>query len=288
MFIMRDAIPLASSIIPALYAGSFVHCAGYYPALSVYYPRYYLGLSPPYVRFPALYAGISVHPPIARTPSPILYFFCQKFAYMRKKYYFCSRLEQRMIVMKKIMFLLIICTCTASCLDFSRKVERADFPGKVESFVLTQYGKGDSTSTHVIDMQDVLGVKINQVYVFSEPTSNEEISEIIGIKLPHREMTWSWDSKYRIICTQDKQITYEELYEMKNVCFIGNDTIWNLTKECQELYSQYNPGMTAPTHCNYQVFCSSRMSVKKKVLSKREIDKCQPISKYWFELSAAK
>ena len=61
----------APSIIPALYAGSFVHCAGYYPALSVYYPRYFLGLSPPYVRFPALYAGISVHPPIARSPSPV-------------------------------------------------------------------------------------------------------------------------------------------------------------------------------------------------------------------------
>ena len=81
---MRDAIPLAPSIIPALNAGSFVHCAGYYPALSVYYPRYYLGLSPPYVRFPALYAGISVHPPIARTP-PLYYIFSVKNLHISKK-----------------------------------------------------------------------------------------------------------------------------------------------------------------------------------------------------------
>ena len=193
-----------------------------------------------------------------------------------------------MIVMKKIMFLLIICTCTASCLDFFKESRTADFPGKVESFVLTQYGKGDSTSTHVIDMQDILGVKINKVYVFPEPTSNEEISEIIGIKLPHREMTWSWDTKYRIICTQNKQITYEELYEMKNVYFVGNDTTWHLSKKCQDIYSQFHPGMTPPTWCNYEVFHSPKMNVKRKVLSKKERETCRPISKYWYELSAAK
>lgn len=163
-----------------------------------------------------------------------------------------------------------------------------DFPRKVESYVLTQYGKGDSTSIYPIDMKDVLRVNISKIYIFPEPTSSEEISEIIGIKLPHREMTWSWDSKYHIICTQDKQITYEELYEMKNVYFIGNDTTWHLTKECQELYSQYNPGMTAPAWCEYQVFHSSQMNIKIKVRSKREIEKCQPISKYCFELSAVK
>ncbi len=84
MFIMRDAIPLAPSIIPALYVGSFVHCAGYYPALSVYYPRYYLGLSPPYVRFPALYA-VSASILLSPVPRPLYYIFSVKNLHMSEK-----------------------------------------------------------------------------------------------------------------------------------------------------------------------------------------------------------
>ena len=142
--------------------------------------------------------------------------------------------------MKKKMFLFIICTCMVSCVDF---------PRKIENYVLIQYGNGDTTSI-IIDLQDVLGVDMSKVYVFSEPTSSEEISEIIGIKLPHKEITWSWETKYHIICVQGKQITYEEIYKMKNVCFVGNDTTWHLSKECQDLYSHYYLGMTAPSWCN--------------------------------------
>ena len=181
--------------------------------------------------------------------------------------------------MKNSLFLFIICTCMVSCMDF---------PSKVENYVLSQYGYGDSVFIYTIDMQDVLGVDISNVYVFSEITSSEEISEIIGIELPHKEITWSWDTKYRIICIQDKRITYEELYEMKNICFVGNDTTWHLSKDCQDLYSHYYPGMTSPTLCAYQVFRSSRMNVKRKVLSNRERKACRPISRYWYELSAAK
>ena len=167
-------------------------------------------------------------------------------------------------------------------------VSCADFPSKVENYVLMHYGNGDSTVIYKIDMKDVLGVDISDVYVFHELTSSEEIAEIIGIKLPHKEITWSWDTKYRIVCIQDKKITYDELYEMKNIRFVGNDTTWHLSKECQDLYSQYYPGMTAPTLCKYQVFHSSQMNIKRKVLSKREKEAYQSISKYWYELSAAK
>ena len=180
--------------------------------------------------------------------------------------------------MKKFLILFLICAGLPGCMDF---------PAKVGHYVSKKYGDADSTSIYEIDLQDVLGVKISDVYVFGEVTSNEEISEIIGIELPHREMTWSWETKYRIICVYDKQVTYEELYEMKNVHFDGNDTIGHLSQECQDRFSQFHPGMTAATKCDYQVFHSPKMKVKRKILSKRKRETCWPVSKYWFELSAA-
>ena len=88
--------------------------------------------------------------------------------------------------MKKILIFFIICIGLQSCTDFS---------AKVENFVSERYGNADSSSVYEIDLQDILGEKINEVYIFGEITSNEEISEIIGIELPHRKMTMSWETK---------------------------------------------------------------------------------------------
>ena len=124
--------------------------------------------------------------------------------------------------MKKILIFLIICVGLSSCTDFS---------AKVENFVSERYGEADSSAVYEIDLQDILGERINEVYIFGEITSNEEISEIIGIELPHRKMTMSWETKYRIVCVYGKQVTYEELYTKRNVFIDGNATIFYFSQK---------------------------------------------------------
>ena len=180
--------------------------------------------------------------------------------------------------MKKILIFFIICVGLPSCTDFS---------AKVENFVSERYGDADSSSVYEIDLQDIIGKRINEVYIFGEITSNEEISEIIGIELSRRKMTMSWETKYRIVCVYDKQVTYEELYTKRNVSIDGNDTIFYFSQKCQDLYSQFHPGMTAPTFCDYKVFHSPKMKVKREPLSKNEEKEHWHKKKYCYELSAA-
>lgn len=183
------------------------------------------------------------------------------------------------IAMKKFLILFLICAGLPGCMNF---------PTKVGHYVSKKYGDADSTSVYEIDLQDVLGVKISDVYVFGEVTSNEEISEIIGIELPHRRMTWSWETKYRIICVYDKQVTYEELYTRSNVFINGNDTIWHFSPQCIDRYSQFHPGMTAATWCKYKVFHSPKMKIKREPFDKDErYEYWYIMPKYWYELSAA-
>ena len=180
--------------------------------------------------------------------------------------------------MKKVLYFFTICICMVSCADFSSKVER---------YVSEKHAETDTMSFYEIDLQDVLDKRISEVYVFGEVTSNEEISEIIGIELPHRKTTMSWDTKYHIVCVYDKLVTYEELYTKKNVSIDGNDTTWYFSKKCQDIYSQFHPGMTPPAWCQYKVFHSPKMRVNIEPLNKNERKEYWH-KRYWYELSAVK
>lgn len=147
-----------------------------------------------------------------------------------------------------------------SCMDFSRKIEKAVSFSNVDI----------ESTTYEIDLQDVLGVKISEIFLFPELTSNEEITEIIGISLPHKSLTWSWNNKYHIICIYDKQVTYDDLFESKNVCFEGNDTIWRFSKEFQDLYIQVFPGLRAPTFAKYKVFSNPNFLVTKQLSDEKK------------------
>ena len=175
--------------------------------------------------------------------------------------------ELHIIVMKKFLYLFLICICLQSCMDFSQKIEKVMSGSNIQI---------DST-TYEIDLQDALGVKISEIFLFPELTSNEEITEIIGISLPHKSLTWSWNNKYHIICIYDKQVTYDDLFESKNVCFEGNDTIWRFSKEFQDLYIQVFPGLRAPTFAKYQVFSNPNLLVTKELYDETN-------NTYWYKL----
>ena len=67
---------------------------------------------------------------------------------------------------------------------------------------------------------------------------------------------------------------------------INSNNLAKLKIKCQDLYSQFHPGMTAATFCNYKVFHSPKMKVKREPLIKSE-KKSIGTKKYWYELSAA-
>ena len=150
--------------------------------------------------------------------------------------------ELHIIVMKKFLYLFLICICLQSCMDFSQKIEKVMSGSNIQI---------DST-TYEIDLQD-------------------------GISLPHKSLTWSWNNKYHIICIYDKQVTYDDLFESKNVCFEGNDTVWRFSKEFQDLYIQVFPGLRAPTFAKYQVFSNPNLLVTKELYDETN-------NTYWYKL----
>ena len=162
--------------------------------------------------------------------------------------------------MRKFIFLCIIILCMQSCMDFSQKIEKVMSGSNIQI---------DST-TYEIDLQDALGVKISEIFLFPELTSNEEITEITGICFPHKSLTWSWNTKYHIICIYDKQVTYDDLFDSKNVYFEGNDTVWNFSKEFQESYVHVFPRLRAPTSAKYKVFSNPNFLVTKQLSDEKK------------------
>ena len=149
-------------------------------------------------------------------------------------------------------YYIIICITLTSCADFSRKVEK---------YLSVNYAKTEWSSTQIMDLQEVLNVSIDEVYVFPELTSHEEISEIIGVSLPSRETSWSWDQKWHLLCLYKGQVAYEEVYKQMNIFFTGNDTLWNFE---QSFIDKWNhTGVIPPSTCEYKVFRSPLFMIRK-------------------------
>jgi hypothetical protein len=81
----------------------------------------------------------------------------------------------------------------------------------------------NSKDTCYINFEKVVNIDYDEMYIFGETTTKEEISEII--RLSYKNDNYISDSEYRMILIKNKQIVYEDDFYQDKVIFSEKSTL---------------------------------------------------------------
>jgi len=110
----------------------------------------------------------------------------------------------------------------------------------------------NNNDTCYINFKEVVKTDYDEMYIFGETTTREEISDII--RLSYKNDNYISDSEYRMILIKNKQIVYENDYYQNKVIFSEKSTLSDDKK-----------------NGNPTVFCIKNYSPKFRVIKMKKI-----------------